>query len=137
MNKDQALEELFLAQKPRFDDGDAFMASLAERLDAVEYIKQHQDATIRRYKMALIVAFIAGIISGGAAVAYILSTPMEVPVFTIKSQYYITQWLSENSRFITVVAISLLMTFGITAFISNVQEVLNMRRSLQYQRTDL
>ena len=137
MNKDKALEELFLAQKPHFDDGDTFMASLTERLDAVEYIKQHQDATIRRYRIALVVAFIAGIISGGAAVAYILSTPMEVPVFTIKSQYYLTQWLSENSRFITVVAISLLMTFGITAFISNVQEVLNMRRSLQHQRTDL
>ena len=131
MNKDQALEELFLAQKPHFDDGDAFMASLAEHLDAVEYIKQHQDATIHRYKMALMVAFIAGIISGGAAVAYILSTPMEIPVFTIKSQYYLTQWLSENSRFITVVAISLLMTFGITAFISNIQEMLNMRRSVQ------
>ena len=137
MNKDQALEELFLAQKPHFDDGDAFMASLAERLDAVEYIKQHQDATIRRYKMAMVVALVAGIISGGAAVAYILSTPMEIPVFTIKSQYYLTQWLSENSRFITVVAISLLMTFGITAFISNIQEMLNMRRSLQHQKTDL
>lgn len=137
MNKDTALEELFLAQKPRFDDGDDFMASLAERLDAVEYIKQHQDATIRRYKIALVVAFIVGIISGGAAVAYILSTPMEVPVFTIKSQYYIMQWLTEHSRFITVVVISLLMTFGITAFISNVQEVLNMRHSLQHQRTDL
>ena len=137
MNKDNALEELFLALKPHFDDSDAFMASLTKRLDAVEYIKQHQDATIRRYRIALVVAFIVGIISGGAAVAYILSTPMEIPVFTIKSQYCLMQWLSEHSRFITVVAISLLMTFGITAFISNVQGVLNMCHSLQHQRTDL
>ena len=134
MNKDQALEELFLAQKPHYDDGDAFMASLTKRLDVVEYIKQHQEATILRYKMAMVVAFVAGIICGGAAVAYILSTPMEVPVFTINSQYYPTQWLSANSRFITVVAISLLMTVGITAFISNIQEMLNMNMNLKLKQ---
>ena len=48
MNKDKELEELFLAQKPHFDDNEAFMASLNKRLDAVEYVKQHQEATIRR-----------------------------------------------------------------------------------------
>ena len=41
--KDKALEELFLAQKPHFNDNDAFMASLTKRLDAVEYIKQYQE----------------------------------------------------------------------------------------------
>ena len=47
--KDKALEELFLAQKPHFDDKVDFMASLTRRLDAVEYVRQHQEATIRRY----------------------------------------------------------------------------------------
>ena len=133
MNIDKALEDLFLAQKPQFDDKDAFMASLTKRLDAVEYIKQHQEATLRRYKMAVVVAFIAGIISGIIAMTYILSTPMDVPVFTFKNQYFLLQWLSENSRFITAAAISLLMTFGITSFISNIHEVLRMRQSLQHQ----
>ncbi len=127
MNKDKALEDLFLAQKPHFDDSDAFMASLTKRLDAVEYIKQHQEATLRRYKMAVVVAFVAGIISGAIAMTYILSTPMDVPVFTFRNQFFLLQWLSENSRFITAVAISLLMTVGITSFISNIQEVLRMR----------
>ena len=49
MSKDQALEELFLAQKPHFDDKADFMAKLTRRLDAVEYVRQHQEATIRRY----------------------------------------------------------------------------------------
>ena len=40
MNKDKALEELFLAQKPQFDDNETFMASLNKRLDAVEYNKK-------------------------------------------------------------------------------------------------
>jgi hypothetical protein len=137
MNKDKALEELFLANKPHFDDSDAFMASLTKRLDAVEYIKQHQEATIRRYKMAVVIAFIAGIVSGIIAMTYILSTPMDVPVFTFKNQYFLLQWLSENSRFITATAISLLMTVGITSFFGNIQELMSMRHSLHHQRTGM
>ena len=137
MNKDKALEELFLANKPQFDDSDAFMASLTKRLDAVEYIKQHQEAAIRRYKMAVVVAFLAGIISGIIAMTYILSTPMDVPVFTFKNQYFLLQWLSENSRLITVSAISLLMTVGITSFFGNIQELMSMRHSLHHQRTGM
>ena len=135
MNKDKALEELFLAHKPHFNDSDAFMALLTRRLDAVEYIKQHQEATIRRYKMAMVAAFVAGIISGAIAITYVLSAPMNVPVFTFNTQLSILQWLSMNSRFITVAAISLLITFGITAFISNLQEIKTMRYSLHGQAT--
>lgn len=131
MNKDKALEELFLAQKPHFDDKEAFMASLTKRLDAVEYIKQHQEATIRRYKMAMVVAFIAGLIVGGIAIAYILSTPMDVPVFSFKTQFALLQWLIDNSRLITVTAISLLTTLGIAAFINNIQEIKTMRSAVE------
>lgn len=133
MNKDKALEELFLAQKPHFDDSDDFMASLTKRLDAVEYIKRHQEATIRRYKMAMVVAFLAGLIVGGIAMAYILSTPMDVPVFSFKTQFALLQWLIDNSRLITVTAISLLTTLGIAAFITNIQEIKAMRSVLAQQ----
>ena len=137
MNKDKALEELFLAQKPQFDDKDAFMASLTKRLDAVEYIKQYQEATIRRYKMAVVVAFLAGLIVGGIAIAYLLTSPTSVPVFSFKTQFTLLQWLIENSRIITVTAISLLMTFGITSFVSNIQELMSMRQSLKHQHASL
>ena len=40
MTKDKALEDLFLAAKPSFDNTDQFMPSLIKRLDAVEYLKQ-------------------------------------------------------------------------------------------------
>ena len=131
MNKDKALEDLFLAQKPHFDDSDDFMASLTKRLDAVEYIKQHQEATLRRYKMAAVVAFVAGIISGAIAMIYILSTPMDVPVFTFRNQFFLLQWLCDNSRLIIVSAISLLMTLGSISIINNVQEIKSMRYSLR------
>ena len=131
MNKDKALEDLFFAQKPHFDDRDAFMASLTKRLDAVEYIKQHQEATLRRYKMAAVVAFVAGIISGAIAMIYILSTPMDVPVFTLRNQFFLLQWLCDNSRLIIVSVISLLMTLGSISIINNVQEIKSMRYSLR------
>lgn len=129
MNKDKALEELFLAQQPHFDDNDAFMASLTKRLDAVEFIKQYQEATMHRYKMAMVVAFVVGIISGGVSMAFLLSTPADVPLFTFRTQIVFLLWLSEHSRMIVAVALSLLMSAGIISIIGNVREIVdNMRR---------
>lgn len=129
MNKDKALEDLFLAQKPCFDDREAFMASLTKRLDTVEYIKQHQEATLRRYKTFMVVAFLVGIISGAATLMYILSTPADVPIFTfhVKSGFFL--WLAENSRLITTTALSLLMTFGLLSIYNNVVDILDMRKT--------
>ena len=129
MNKDQALEDLFLAQKPHFDDNEAFMASLNKRLDAVEYIKQHQEATIRRYKMALVAAFVVGIISGAVTIAFVLSTPAVVPLFTFRVQTGWLSWLAANSRIITATALSLLVTLGLISIIGNIQDIRSMRVS--------
>ena len=138
MNKDKALEELFLASKPHFNDSDAFMASLNKRLDAVEYIKQYQEATIRRYMMTVVVAFLAGLVVGGIAIAYLLTSPTDAPLFNFDTHnIFVLEWLCGNSRLVTVTAISLLMTFGITSFVSNIQELMAMRHSLQHQRSSL
>jgi hypothetical protein len=132
MNKDQALEDLFLAQKPQFDDSEAFMDSLNKRLDAVEYVKQHQEATIRRYKMAVVVAFIVGIISGAITIAYILSTPAEVPLITFQVQTGVLAWFAANSRILTATVLSLLITLGLFSIVSNVRDIRSMRtRSLE------
>ena len=129
MNKEKALEDLFLAQKPCFDDREAFMASLTKRLDTVEYIKQHQEAILRRYKTFMVVAFLVGIISGAATLMYILSTPADVPIFTfhVKSGFFL--WLAENSRLITTTTLSLLMTFWLLSIYNNVVDILDMRKT--------
>ena len=131
MTKDKSLEELFQSQKPHFDDSDAFMASLTKRLDAVEYVKQYQEATIHRYKMAMIMAFVVGIISGAITIAWVISTPMDVPVFTFQVQTDFLLWMVENSRIIVSALLSLLMTAGIISIISNVQEIMHMRVRLE------
>ena len=128
MKKDQALEELFLTQKPQFDDSDAFMASLNRRLDAVEYLKQYQEATIRRYKMAMVATFVIGIISGAAGILFLLATPVNVPLFTFRMHSVFLQWLSENSRILVAIALSLLMGFGLISIIANIQDIVRMRK---------
>ena len=131
MMKDKALEELFLAQKPHFTDNADFMAALTKRLDAIEFIKQHQEATIRRYKMLMVAAFVVGIISGAVAITYLLSMPADVPLFTFQVQTGFLLWLAENSRLIAATGLSLLMTMGIISIISNVQDILHMRVCLK------
>jgi hypothetical protein len=127
MVKDKKLEELFLAQKPTFDDQAQFMAQLTRRLDAVEYVRQHQEATLRRYKLAMVAAFVVGIVSGAVTIALVLSTPVDVPLFTFSVESSILLWIAENSRLIATTAIALLMSFGIMSILSNVQDIRAIR----------
>jgi len=131
MKTDKALEDMFLAQKPHFSDNADFMASLTKRLDAVEYLKQHQEATIRRYKMMMVVAFMVGIVSGAVSLAWILSTPANLPLFTFHVQSGFLLWLAENSRWIAATSLSLLMTLGVISIINNVQGILRMHVSIK------
>ena len=124
--KDKALEELFLAQTPHFDDKAQFMARLTQRLDAVEYIRQYQEATLRRYRMAMVAAFVVGIISGAATMFFILSTPTDVPLFTFHMQTSFLLWFAENSRPIAATALALAMTLSMLSIISNVQDIMRM-----------
>ena len=126
MNSDNSIRELFEAQKPHFTDGAEFMARLSKRLDAVEYIKQYQEQTIRRYKMAMVVALVVGVVSGAATVGFLLSTPVDVPLFTFQIQTGFFLWLTENSRVIVSTALALLMTLGIISIINNIQDIRSM-----------
>lgn len=130
MEKDKTLEQLFLAQTPKFDDKAEFMARLTKRLDAVEYIRQYQEVTLRRYKMAMVVPFVVGILSGAATIGFLLSTPADVPLFTFQVQTGFLLWLAQNSRIITATALCLLMTVGIVSIYNNVTDILKMRTSM-------
>ena len=129
MVKDKKLEELFLAQKPTFDDKAEFMATVTRRLDAVEFVRQHQEATLRRYKLAMVAAFVVGIVSGAVTIAFVLSTPVDVPLFTFSVESSILLWIAENSRLIATTVLALLMSFGIMSIISNVQDILAIRQN--------
>ena len=64
-------------------------------------------------------------------IAFLLSTPANVPLFTFNLQVGVLVWLAENSRLITAIALSLLMSFGLISIVNNVQDILSMRVRLQ------
>ena len=129
--KDKALEELFLAQTPHFDDNANFMDRLTKRMEAVEFIKQHQEATLRRYKMAMVAAFVVGIISGAVTIAFVLSMPANVPLFSFGVQSGWLMWLAQNSRIIVATALGLLTTLGIISTVGNIQDILQMQSRMR------
>ena len=128
MTKDKALEELFLAQQPHFDDKADFMATLTRRLDAVEYVRRHQEATLRRYKLAMVAAFVVGLVSGAVTLAFVLSTPADVPLFTFHVESGILLWLVQNSRVISATVLTLLLSIGLMSIASNVHDILRIQR---------
>lgn len=131
MMKDKALEELFLALRPKFDDKDEFMARLTQKLDAVEYLRQYEEANLRRYQYAMIAAFVAGFIAGGALFAFVLSTPSELPLFTFHASSGILLAIEQYSRTIATIVLSLVMGLGIISIVSNVLDIVQMRVQLR------
>ena len=90
-----------------------------------------------RYKMAMLVALVVGILSGAITMAFVLSMPIDEPLFSFfgaKSDNHIVAglllWLSENSRLITAAFLSVLITLGMISIVNNIQEIKAMRYSL-------
>ena len=135
MTKDKALEELFQAQKPHFDDSAEFMEKLTKRLDAVEFVKQYQERTIHRYKVMMVAAFVVGIICGVGSTIWLLSAPANEPLFSFPVQTGFLLWLAQNSRLFAAAFLSLLMTAGVCVVISNILEVMDMRQSMEDKRS--
>ena len=128
MMKDKALEELFLARCPQFNDKEDFMACLTRRLDAVEYLRQYVEANLRRYKYAMVAVFVLGTIVGGALLATISSTPSELPLFAFHAPFGIMPESGQHSRTIATIALSLSLGFGIVSIVNNILDIAQMKQ---------
>lgn len=127
MKKDKALEELFLAARPTFDDGDAFIRKLEKRLDAVEYLKQHEEACLRRYRYAMLAAFVLGLVLGGGAIALMLAMPAEQPLFSFGMENALLAALGQYSRYAALVLVSGLVCLVVVSIVDIVVDLLNLR----------
>ena len=137
MKKDKALEELFLALHPQFDDKEEFMSRLTRKLDAVEYLRRYEEANHRRYKYAMLATFVAGIVVGGALLAFVLSTPSELPLFTSQTTSGILLAIEQSPRMLANIALALLPGFGIISIIINILDIAQMRVSFRGQSSGL
>lgn len=134
MTKDKALEELFQVQRPHFDDNVEFMERLTKRLDAVEFVKQYQERSLRRYKIMVVAAFVVGILCGGISTWWLLSSPIDEPLFSFSVQTGFLLWFAQNARLLAAAALSLLMTVGICSIISNILDIMEMHRSMKEKK---
>lgn len=127
MMKDKAIEELFKAQRPVFEDKDEFMAQIEKKLDAVEYLRKYEEANLRRYKYVMVATFVMGIVVGGFMLAYILSVPADVPLVAINATSDFMLYFEQNSRMLASWALMLFLSFGIVSIISNMLDILKHR----------
>lgn len=86
MNKADELQTLFQDFRPDLSSNRLFMEKLSRKLDAVEYIKQVQDRQIRRYKYAVLVAFLAGGICCAVLMAFLYVMPEQTPLWNFDSE---------------------------------------------------
>ena len=127
MNDDIRLQELFDSFHPTLADSNVFNQRLDRKLKMIDEIKQAQTNQIRHYRMAVVAAFVAGIIFGSVIFAIILTTPSDVPLFSFGINFYPLMLIEQNSRLISMLLTSLIIAFCIVAMM-NINEMVNRIR---------
>ena len=78
MTPDKDIQKLIDSVNTPFTDNEAFLDTLNQRLDKVEFVKNTQDAQIRRYKISVIFSLVAGLIAGSVSTVLIRSLPVTI-----------------------------------------------------------
>ena len=137
MEQKDTLQELFNGYTPYFGQEDLFMQRLEKKLQAVEYIKQMQDRQLRRYRYAIIAAFLMGVIVSGGLLVYIIDNPIGQPTFSFGIHSLPFLFLEQNSRMISLTGLSLLMGIAIIVIVNMWQELAGMQELNGKAKTNL
>lgn len=127
-------EELFDRFQPTLTDSNLFNQRLERKLALIDEIRQAQAAQIRRYRMAVVAAFVAGIVLGGGLLTFILATPSDTPLFTLGINFYPLLFLEQNSRLIVALISSLMIAFCIVAIMNSSEMISKQRKFLFYEQ---
>ena len=122
MERNDELKKIFDGF-PTLGSSRLFMEKLERRLAAVEYIKLMHDREVRRYKLAMLAAFVAGILMGGASIALILTHPEICKSFSLGAQSGLLLFVEQNVTFLLLAVAALLTGFAITGVLNLVQQV--------------
>ena len=137
MEQTDTLQELFKDYTPELGQEDLFMQRLEKKLEAVEYIKQMQDRQLRRYRYAIIAAFLMGVIVSGGLLVCIMDNPIGQPTFSFGIHSLPFLFLEQNSRMISLTGLSLLMGIAITVIVNMWQELAGMQELYGKAKTNL
>lgn len=121
MKNDMQLQKLFGSYRPKLTDSEQFIRRLEKRLALIDEIRRMQAARIRRYRLAVVAAFVAGIVCGGGLLAFVMTVPPEVPLFTFGTDAGPLLFIERNSHFISSLLASLMMACCIV-FLLNIHD---------------
>lgn len=78
MKKDDILDKAFADYRPELGSGEEFMSRLADQLDKVEMARQYYQSERKLMRKKYLIAFTAGLVSGGAMALVLLLHPISV-----------------------------------------------------------
>ena len=114
MKRNIIFTQMLADYRPDLGDGDEYMTRLSKRLEAIDAAKQYYETERRRNRSHMIVAFVAGSITGVALGTYLLLHPLFVSV-TPQLPHFMG-WLADNlSLLLTAVTIGALSVLSAIA----------------------
>lgn len=134
MNQDNLLEEIFSNYKPTLSDNNAFMKSLSQKLDAVEYVRSYQKQQKSQYRRYILTALVTGIVLGGISTVILMMMSPTVSLVSFSIQSDVVKLITENSRFIAIVLVSMLMSAAVFAILISMQEIDSYRSMRQKEK---
>ncbi|MDO4949090.1 MAG: hypothetical protein Q4E55_02840 [Bacteroidales bacterium] len=129
MKTDTSLDDIFSRFNPDLGNDTIYMDTFAQKLDAVDCMKQCTKHQIRAYRYAVAGALLLGMLLGGTSVWYVLSLPVETFDIGIHISACPSEFSGQHLRIIVLALISALMTIGIVNLIGTIQDLLTDTRS--------
>lgn len=123
-NDDAALRQLFENYRPDLGDDQLYMSQLTRRLEGMAWLNRYTQQRIRRYRMAVIVAAVAGAVAGVVMtlIFIMMPTPADMQLIGFGLSYPLIQMINAHSQFIVSVLMSFLVAVGIFGLVSMLQE---------------
>ena len=134
MTPDKDIQNLFDSVKMPFTDNDAFLDTLNQRLDKVEFVKSTQNAQIRRYKISVICSLVAGLIAGSVSTVLIRILPITI-FQTVSAALPLLK--AGNTQSVFNYGIPLLIGTAVFLIVLNMQEIHEIRSSGMQQHTSI
>lgn len=116
MKRNTTFTQMIADYHPNLGDSNEYMTQLSNRLEAIDAAKQYYETERRRNRSHMIVAFVAGSITGLALGTYLLLHPLFVSVSPQVPHFM--SWLVDNLSLlltaITIGALSVLSAIATT-----------------------
>ena len=131
MKRHDALNTIFNQYQPSFDDGDVFLSNLDDRLDVADYVRQFVTSERKKERVALVVAFLLGVVSGCLSVVLFVFAPLAPFVCVVSDNLFVSFVLSHLDVIVGIVFL-LAMVFCVVFVVVAIHSVFVEVQSKRY-----